>query len=99
MIRVLNIARNKYLLAGVAFVVWMCFFDRYDVSTQYSYQTQKKALEKEQTFYETEISRIQQAIHDVQFNANEIQKIAREKYKMKKDNEDIYIITEVDADK
>ena len=94
--RFLLLIRNKYFLAAVAFLIWMCFFDRYDISTQISYQQEKNKLEEEKAFYETEITRIEKAIKDVQYNPNEIQRVARERYKMKKDNEDIYVIQEVD---
>lgn len=97
--RLFLLIRNKYLIAGVAFVVWMCFFDRYDFAMQYNYQKEKNKLEREKEFYGTEIEQIEQLIKDVQYNPNEIQRIAREKYKMKKANEDIYVITEVEAKK
>lgn len=97
--RLFLLIRNKYLIAGTAFVVWMCFFDRYDFAMQYNYQNEKSRLEKEKDFYSAEIERIEQSITDAQYNPNEIQRIAREKYKMKKANEDIYVITEVEAKK
>jgi len=97
--RLFSLIRNKYLIAGVAFLVWMIFFDRYDFATQYHYLQEKSKLEKEKAFYGMENQKIEQAIKDVQYNPNEIQRIAREKYRMKKENEDIYVITEVEAKK
>lgn len=86
-------------MSGIAFVVWMFFFDRYDVATQISYQQERNKLEEEKSFYSSETERIEQAIKDAQFNSSEIQRIAREKYKMKKSNEDVYVITEVEPEK
>lgn len=97
--RIINTIRNQYLIAGVAFLIWMCFFDRYDITTQYNFQTEKTKLETEKAFYTSEIEIIEKAINDVQYNPNEIQRIAREKFKMKKDQEDIYIISEVEPPK
>ncbi|TDS16266.1 FtsB family cell division protein [Sphingobacterium paludis] len=94
--RFLSLIRNKYLIAGMAFVVWICFFDRYDLSTQFAYQQEKSKLENEKEFYETEIERMEKSIKDAQFSPTEIQRIARERYKMKKDNEDVYVIQEVE---
>jgi len=94
--RIINTIRNQYLIAGVAFLIWMCFFDRYDITTQYNFQTEKTKLEAEKEFYTSEIEVIEKAIKDVQYNPNEIQRIAREKFKMKKEQEDVYIITEVE---
>lgn len=93
--RFLNLIKNKFLLAVIAFIIWMCFFDRYDFATQYNYYQEKSKLEKEKEFYVSEIVRIEKSINDVQFNPSEIQRIAREKYKMKKDNEDVYVLREV----
>ncbi|MCI0922562.1 FtsB family cell division protein [Sphingobacterium rhinopitheci] len=94
--RLMSVVKNKFLIAGLAFVLWMVFFDRYDLPTQYNFQNQKTKLEYEKEFYTTEITNIERAIKDVQYNQVEIQRIAREKYKMKKDNEDIYVIMEVE---
>ncbi|PRD57247.1 FtsB family cell division protein [Sphingobacterium gobiense] len=94
--RFLALIQNKYLIAGVAFFIWMCFFDRYDFSTQFSYQQERNTLEHEKQFYESEITRIEKAIKDAQYNPGEIQRIARERYKMKKDNEDVYVIQYVE---
>lgn len=95
--RFLAVIQNKYLIAGLAFFVWMCFFDRYDFSTQYAYQQEENKLQKEKLFYESEILRIEQAIKDAQYNPSEIQRIARERYQMKKDNEDVYVIQNVES--
>jgi|GEM_PF-136654 len=92
--RFLYAIRNKYLLASVAFVIWMLFFDRNDVSTQYGYQREKSNLEREKAYYEEEIASIKQSIKNVQNNPSEIQRIAREKYQMKRDQEDVYVIVE-----
>lgn len=97
--RFIKTIKNKYLIAGVAFIVWMLFFDRYDVATQVSFQQEKAKLEAEKAYYTAETEKIGVSIKDVQFNQSEIQRIAREKYKMKKSSEDIYIITEVEAPK
>lgn len=94
--RAVSLVKNKFLVSGLAFVVWMCFFDRYDIATQYSYQQEKSKLEYEKEFYTTEIVNLEQSIKDAQYNPSEIQRIAREKYKMKKENEDIYIVTEIE---
>ncbi|MGN0003672.1 MAG: septum formation initiator family protein [Sphingobacterium composti] len=94
--RAVSLVKNKFLIAGVAFLVWMCFFDRYDFATQYGYQKERNKLEYEKEFYTSEVINLEKSIKDAQYNPNEIQRIAREKYKMKKDNEDIYVISEVE---
>lgn len=92
--RFVSVAKNKFLIASIAFFAWMLFFDRYDLPTQFNYQKEKNKLEQEKFFYSTEIEKLEVLIKDVQYNQAEIQRIAREKYKMKKDNEDVYVIME-----
>jgi len=90
--RLLHVIRNKYFIATCVFAVWMLFFDRYDISAQYEYVNQVKVLEKEKAFYESEINRINQSIRNLEGDFVEIEKIAREKYQMKRDGEDVYIL-------
>lgn len=96
--RLLTIIRNKYIIASVAFAVWMLFFDRHDVTTQYDYYTQLKGLKAEKAFYTTEIEHINRTIDDLNNNPQELQRVAREKYKMKKENEDVFVIVEREAE-
>jgi|SRR5690606_5155411 len=92
--RLLSVIRNKYIIASVAFAVWMLFFDRHDVTTQYSYYSQLKELRAEKEFYTVEIDQVTKLIDDLRNDPQALQRIAREKYKMKKDNEDVYVILE-----
>ncbi|WP_353184619.1 septum formation initiator family protein [Parapedobacter lycopersici] len=92
--RLFSIIRNKYVIATVAFAVWMLFFDRHDITTQYSYYSQLKSLKAEKAFYTTEIERVNQTIEALNTDPEALQRMAREKYKMKKENEDVFVIIE-----
>jgi len=70
----------------------MLFFDRHDISTQFDYYSQLKSLRQEKAFYESEINRISQNIVDLEESTVEIERLAREKYQMKKDGEDVFVI-------
>lgn len=96
--RLLSIIRNKYIIAGVAFTIWMLFFDRNDVATQYSYYSQLKELRAEKEFYTTEIDKVTKSIHDLNSDPQALQRVARERYKMKKENEDVFVIIEQEAE-
>lgn len=99
MLRLLVLAKNKFFIAAIAFLVWMLFFDRYDFSTQYGFQKEKARLEYEKKFYVDAIDTIEKSIYNVQYSQSEIQRIAREKYKMKRNNEDVYVIMEIEQKK
>lgn len=90
--RALSIIRNKYILASAAFVIWMLFFDRNDLSTQYEYWSQLKALNKEKEFYIHETEQVKKDLQELTSNPTQLQKFAREKYLMKNDNEDVFVI-------
>ncbi|SEM42513.1 Septum formation initiator [bacterium A37T11] len=90
--RLINIIKNKYFIAALAFVVWMLFFDRNDLSTQFEYRSQLKALNTEKDFYTKETERVKKDLEELSSDPNKLQKFAREKYLMKKDNEDVFVI-------
>ncbi|HZH54696.1 MAG TPA: septum formation initiator family protein [Sphingobacteriaceae bacterium] len=90
--RLISLIKNRYVIAGLIFAAWLLFFDRHDLSSQFSYYNSLKTLEKEKVFYETEISEISQTLEGLQHDPAAIERIAREKYQMKKDGEDIYVI-------
>jgi len=92
--RLLTIVRNKYIIASTAFVVWMLFFDRHDITTQYGYYSQLKGLKAEKAFYTAEIERVNHTIRALNTDPEALQRLAREKYKMKKENEDVFVIIE-----
>lgn len=93
--RLLSVIRNKFIIATVAFAVWMLFFDRHDVTTQYGYYSELKDLEAQRDFYVSEMERINKTVSDIHTNPEEVQRIARERYQMKKDNEDVFVVIEV----
>lgn len=90
---------NKYSLAIAGFVVWMMFFDRNDMISQYEYRTEVNKLRLEKDFYVTETASVKKDLAELDSNLNTIEKFAREKYFMKKDNEDIFIIVKGDEKK
>lgn len=90
--RTLYILRNKFLLATTAFVVWMLFFDRNDVFTQMQRRSELNELKQSKSYFEKQIAENRKFSKDLQFNAQAIEKYAREKYLMKRDNEDLFII-------
>ena len=76
----------------VGLVVWLTFFDRNDIFTQYDLRQQVLKLEKERNYYLQEIIANNQAIEELHTNQKSLEKFARETYLMKRDNEDIFVI-------
>ena len=82
---------NKYVLVFIFFVIWMLFLDNYSYIESRVLNKQINELENNRDYYKTEISTDQKKIKELK-NPDNIEKYAREKYFMKKDSEDIYIV-------
>lgn len=90
--RIPSFLRNKFVLATIGFVVWMLFFDRNDLFTQMQRRGELSDLRQSKQYFEKQIAENRKFSKDLQFNASAIEKYAREKYLMKRDNEDLFII-------
>tara|TARA_B100000809_G_C15140632_1_gene533119 strand:- start:4049 stop:4384 length:336 start_codon:yes stop_codon:yes gene_type:complete len=87
---------NKYLLIMILFLVWMFFFDTNSFFIHQELNDDIKKLENNKKVYQEEIKNDKVFI-DKMKDSNEIEKFAREKYYLKKENEDIYIIEHEDS--
>ena len=88
---ILRIFANKYLLALTAFCVWLLFFDTRDVFSQLSRRRELQQLNTKIEYYNEQIQATKEEAKNLRDNAAAKEKYAREKYFMKKDNEDIFI--------
>ena len=89
--RLFPFLKDKYVLAVVIFLVWLTFFDRNDFFAQHSYREKLNELRTEKQYYSDEIQKNKQAMQSLGDKKN-LEKFAREKYLMKKDNEDIFVV-------
>ena len=83
--------RNKYILALILFFGWMLFFDKHDVITQWRLQRTVNRLEEDKAFYREKIEEAKKERLEIEINK---EKLARERYFMKKDGEDVFIIVD-----
>lgn len=93
--KIKNILRklnNRYVYATLLFLVVIFFIDQFNVFAQIrlrrSLDDQKQQIE----YYEKEVSQNKQYLHDVQNDSATMEKVAREQYLMKRDNEVVYLI-------
>jgi cell division protein FtsB len=90
--RVIDLFKNKFFLVTVAFAVWMLFFDKNDLYSQYEYKQQLRKLEQERDFYQKETAQVTKDLDELNSNPKKLEKFAREKYLMKRPNEDVFVI-------
>ena len=88
--------KNRFVLISVLFLTWILFLDDYNMV--YRYQTWHELQEKrrKQEFLLEEIESVRSDIQDLFSTRKSLEKFAREKYFMKRDNEDVFIIDSED---
>jgi cell division protein DivIC len=86
------ILKNKYLLTGVAFLLLMLFLDRNNLISQYKMRRELNGLRKELQFYRDQAMMDSIELSRLLGDSLELERLGREKYMMKRDSEDIYII-------
>jgi len=85
--------KNKYLLTIIGFAVWMLFFDDRDLYvTTFKQRNELNDLRKSKMYFEQQIADTKKELNKLKVNALTIEKYAREKYLMKRDNEDLFVI-------
>jgi len=85
--------RNKYVLTLIGFTIWMLFIDDRDFYVTYFRQRNElNALLLSKQYYEKQIGATREELDQLKVNAATIEKYAREKYRMKRDNEDLFVV-------
>jgi cell division protein FtsB len=95
----ISLFKNKYFVSALIFVVWISFIDRNDLFTQYGRKQELKKLETSKNYYEAEIKTTKKELQDLTNNSTVLEKIAREKFYLKRPNEDVFIIDESSSEK
>lgn len=88
---IIKIITNRYILILVIFIVWMFFFDENSYLNLREFNKEIEKLNSEKEFYKGEIKNDKELIKKLD-DKEQLEKFAREQYKMKKENEEIYII-------
>ncbi|GEM54864.1 septum formation initiator [Flavobacterium branchiophilum NBRC 15030 = ATCC 35035] len=83
--------KNKYIVISIGFFIWMMFLDNYSFFDHRFLDNQIDELNENKWYYQQEIAKDKHSIKLLK-NEGQIEKYAREKYFMKKDSEDVYIV-------
>ena len=84
--------KSKYLITSLAFIGWMLFFDSDDITLQFKRVKELQQLQQSEKNLDQQIADTKKELELLKTNPSTLEKYAREKYMMKKDNEDLYII-------
>lgn len=91
-----KIFTNTYILVLTIFVIWMAFFDTNSLLIHLELRDEIKKLEKQKEFLKQEIEKDKEILKKMS-NESELEKLAREKYYMKKEKEEIFLIEYEDS--
>ena len=88
------IRQHKYLITILVFLLVVVFLDENSLMKRAQYRQEISTLKSEIQKYRTQYNEDTQKLKELMENPVALEKIAREKYFMKKPNEDIFIIEE-----
>jgi cell division protein DivIC len=83
---------NKYLLTIIIFLVWLLLFDSNNLIARYKEIRELYKLKTDREYYIKRIGIDKQKLHELKTDNHNLEKFAREQYRMKKPDEDLYII-------
>ncbi|MBX2967342.1 MAG: septum formation initiator family protein [Cyclobacteriaceae bacterium] len=92
--RIPSFFKNFYIVAGLIFLAWMLFLDSNDFVSRFKLASKLRSLENEKTYYEEKIKEVEHDREELFGDRQSLEKFAREKYLMKKDNEDVFVVVE-----
>lgn len=83
---------NKYLIVTILFVVWMFFFDQNSYFIHKELDKEIKTLNYDKKYYKEKLEKESIQIKQMNTDPEEVERIAREKYFLKKENEEVFIV-------
>lgn len=92
------ICEHKYRVTIVTFLLIIGLLDENSWVKRWQHNMEINRLKSEIRHYRTQFEHDSELLKEISSNPEALEKVAREKYKMKKENEDIFIFEE-DLDK
>ena len=89
--KIIRFLSNKYFIILMLFVIWMIFFDENSLINHWELDKEIDNLEKSNEYYQKEIEQDKKVIDNLN-DPDSLEKYAREEYKMKRENEEIFLI-------
>ncbi len=86
--------KNKYFISFAAFCVIVLFLDKNDFFTQYERRKELRELQQSKKHYTAEIASERKELQALETNPAAVEKVAREKHLMKRDNEELFLVPE-----
>ncbi|NQV52522.1 MAG: septum formation initiator family protein [Flavobacteriales bacterium] len=86
--------KNRYAITTGVFAIWMMFFDQHNMINQIELRAELYQLDSDREYYQLEIISIHEDLEELLSDNSKLEKFAREKYFMKRPNEEIFIFVD-----
>jgi len=90
--RIPSFLRNKYFLTITIFIVWITLLDTNNLIERFRQVAELNKLKSEKDYFSKKIEEDKKKLNELRTDDHNLEKFAREQYKMKKKDEDLYII-------
>jgi cell division protein FtsB len=97
--KIFSILSNKYVIALSIFAVIILFTDHNNLFEQWDRKQELKELQAKKAYYQQEIKKTKRKLADLSNNPAALEKFAREKFYMKRDNEDLFVMDSIKVSK
>ena len=84
--------KNKYFLTITIFIIWILLLDTNNLIERYSQMTELRKLKQEKEYLARKIEEDRKKLRELKTDNDNLEKFAREQYRMKNKDEDLYII-------
>lgn len=86
------ILRNKYFVTLSVFIIWIFLLDGNNLVERYGQMKELKKLRKDSEYYQQRIEEDKKKLEELKTDNNNLEKFAREQYRMKRKDEDLYLV-------
>ncbi len=89
-----KILKNRYIIVILSFFMYISFFDAHDLISQLRLRWKLHGIQEEMQYLEAASEESKHQINELTTNDASLEKFAREQYRMKRENEEIFVIVE-----
>jgi len=91
--------KNKYILTVLVFLVWIILLDPNNLISRVREIRTRNRLENEKEYYMGRIEEDRRKLNELRTSNENLEKYAREQYRMKRPDEDLFIIVSPDEER
>lgn len=93
-----NILRNRYVVVFIGFIIYITFFDSHDLISQLHIRWELRKIKDQMEYLQKDIQSAKTQTKELTTDKTLLEKFAREQYRMKRENEDVFVIISEDKE-